>query len=56
LNNVVTNCVVTPAIQAVQADPNANPTVQAVVGVPQSTYLNPIKVLKVYSDKLLNIA
>jgi hypothetical protein len=56
LNNVVTNRIVTPAIQAVQADPNANPTVRAVVGVPQSTYLNPIKVLEVYSDKLLNIA
>jgi hypothetical protein len=36
LNNVVTNGIVTPAIQAVQADPNANPPVQAVVGVPQS--------------------
>jgi hypothetical protein len=56
-NNVVTNRVVTPAIQAVQADPNANPPVQAVVGVPQLiTYLNPIKVLEVYSDKLLDIA
>ncbi len=56
LNNIVTNCVVTPAIQAVQADPNTNPPVQAVVGVPRSiTYLNPIKVLEVYSDKLLNI-
>jgi hypothetical protein len=43
--------------QAVQADPNANPPVQAVVGVPQSiTYLNPIKVLEVYLDKLLDIA
>ncbi len=57
MNNVVTNHVVTPTIQAVQADPNANPPVQAVVGVPQSiTYLNSIKVLEVYSDKLLDIA
>jgi hypothetical protein len=57
LNKVVTNCVVTPAIQAVQADPNVNPPVQAVVGVPQSiTYLNPIRVLEVYSDKLPDIA
>jgi hypothetical protein len=57
LNNVVINHVVTPAIQAVQADPNANPPVQAVVEVPQSiTYLNPIKVLEFYSDKLLDIA
>jgi hypothetical protein len=36
LNNIVTTRVVTPAIQAVQANPNANPPVQAVVGVPQS--------------------
>jgi hypothetical protein len=57
LNNVVTTHVVTPAIQAVQANPNANPPVQAVVGVPQSiAYFNPIKVLEVYSDKLLDIA
>ncbi len=57
LNNVVTKRVVTPAIQAVQADPNTNPPDQAVVGVPQSiTYLDPIKVLEVYSDKLLDIA
>jgi hypothetical protein len=57
LHNVVTNRIVTPAIQAVQADPNANPPVQAVLGVHQSiTYLNPIKVLEVYLDKFLNIA
>jgi hypothetical protein len=56
LNHVVTTCVVTPAIQAVQANPNANPPVQAVVGVPQSiTYFYPIKVLEVYLDKLLDI-
>ncbi len=57
LNNVVTTHVVTPAIQAVQANPNANPPVQAVVGVPQSiAYFNPIKVLEVFLDKLLDIA
>ncbi len=57
MNNVVTNRVVTPAIQAVQADPNANPPFQVVVGVPQSiTYLNPMKVLEIYLDKLLDIA
>ncbi len=57
LNKVVTNCVVAPAIQAVQANPNANSPVQAVAGVPQSIiYLNPIKVLEVYLDKLLDIA
>jgi hypothetical protein len=57
LNNIVTTRVVTPAIQAVQANPNANQPVQAVVGVPQSiAYFNPIKVLEVYSDKLLDIA
>jgi hypothetical protein len=27
LNNIITNRIVTPAIQAVQADPNANPPV-----------------------------
>jgi hypothetical protein len=57
LNKVVTNRIVTPAIQAVQADPNPNPPVQAIIGAPQTiTYLNPIKVLEVYLDKLLNIA
>jgi hypothetical protein len=46
-----------PAIQAVQANPNTNPPVQAVVGVTQSiAYFNPTKVLEVYLDKLLDIA
>ncbi len=57
LNKVVTTCVVTPAIQAVQANPNANPPVQAFVKVLQSiAYYNPIKVLEVYLDRLLDIA
>jgi hypothetical protein len=57
LNNNVTTRVVTPAIQTVQANPNANPPVQAVIGVPQLiAYFNPIKVLEVYLDKLLDIA
>jgi hypothetical protein len=46
-----------PAIPAVLANPSAVPPVLAVAGVPQSvTYSNPIKVLGVYSDKLLDIA
>jgi hypothetical protein len=46
-----------PAIPAVQANTNAVPLALAVAGVPQSvTYLNPIKVLDLYSDKLLDIA
>ncbi len=57
LNNVVTTHIVTPAIQAVQANPNANPPVLAVIGVLQTiTYSNPIKVLEVHLDKLLDIA
>jgi hypothetical protein len=57
LNNVVTTWIVAPAIQAVQANPNANPPVQAVIGVLQSiAYFTPIKVLEVYLDKVLNIA
>ncbi len=58
LTNVVTTCVITTAIPAVLAtNPTADPPVLAVAGVPQSvTYSNPIKVLEVYSDKLLDIA
>jgi hypothetical protein len=57
LTNVVTTCIVTTEIPAVQAKPNAVPPVLAVAGVPQSvTYSNPVKDLEVYLDKLLDFA
>ena len=57
LNNVSTTRVVTPAVPAIGANPTAVPPVLAVVAIPASvTYSNPIKVLDVYSDKLLDIA
>jgi hypothetical protein len=57
LTNVVTNCFIMTAIPAVLANPTAVPPVLAAVEVPESvTYLNPIKVLEVNSDKLLDIA
>ncbi len=57
LNNVPTTRVVTPAVPAVMANPAAVPPVLAAAAIPASvTYSNPIKVLDVYSDKLLDIA
>ncbi len=57
LSNIVATCIVRPAIQAVQANPNTNPPVQAVAGGLQSvTYSNLIKVFEVYLDNLLDIA
>ena len=48
---------VTPAVQAIVADPTAVPPVLAVEAIPALiAYLTPIKVLDVYSDKLLDIA
>jgi len=55
LQNVVTVCMVTPAIPAVLADVAAG--ILAVPEVPMSiTYTNEIKMLEVYSDKLLEIS
>ena len=55
LNNVPTTRVVTPAVPAIIADP-AN-GVLAVAEIPESiSFSNQIKVLDVYSDKLLDIA
>ena len=55
LQNVVTDCTVTPAIPTVLADVAAG--ILAVPEVPMSiTYTNEIKMLEVYSDKLLEIA
>ncbi len=57
LNNVPTTHVVTPAVPAVVADLTAFPPVLAATAIPASiAYSNPIKVLDVYLDKLLNIA
>jgi hypothetical protein len=57
LNNVPTRQLVTPAVPAIAADPAALPPVLAAAAIPASVaYLNPIKVLDVYSDKLLDIA
>ena len=57
LNNVPTKRVVTPAVPAVVADPTAVPPILAAAGIPASvTFTNPIKVLDLYSDKLLDIA
>ncbi len=56
LNNVPTTRVIIPAVPAVIADPAAVPPVLAAVAFPASVaYSNPIKVLDVYSDKLLDI-
>ena len=55
LQNVVTDCMVTPASPTVLADVAAG--ILAVPEVPMSiTYTNEIKMLEVYSDKLLEIA
>ena len=57
LNNVPTTRVVTPAVPAVIANPTAVPPVLAAAAIPESvSFLNQIKVLDVYSDKLLDIA
>jgi hypothetical protein len=57
LTNVVTDPIITIAIPAVLANPTDVPPVLAVAEVLQSVvYLNPIKVLEVYLDKLLDIA
>jgi hypothetical protein len=57
LNNVPTTPIVTPAVPAVVVDPTAVPPVLAVAAIPALiAYSNPIKVLDVYSDKLLDIA
>jgi hypothetical protein len=49
--------VVTPAVPAIVADPSAVPPVLAAAPIPESvSFLNQIKVLDVYSDKLLEIA
>ena len=57
LNNVPTTRVVTPAVQAIVANPSAVPPVLAASAVPESvSFINQIKVLDVYSDKLLDIA
>jgi len=57
LNNVPTTQVATPAVPAIVADPTAVPPILAVAAIPESvSFLNQIKVLDVYSDKLLEIA
>jgi hypothetical protein len=57
LNNVPTRQLVTSAVPAIAADPAALPPVLAAAAIPALVaYLNPIKVLDVYSDKLLDIA
>jgi hypothetical protein len=57
LNNVPTTWVVTPAVPAIIANPTAVPPVLAAAAIPESvSFLNQIKVLDVYLDKLLNIA
>ena len=57
LNNVPTTRVVTPAVPAIIANPTAVPPVLAVAEIPESvSYSNQIKILDVYSDKLLDIA
>ena len=57
LNNVPTTRVITPAVPAIAADPSAVPPVLAVAAIPASvSFLNHIKVLDVYSDKLLDVA
>jgi hypothetical protein len=57
LNNVPTKRIVTPAVPAVIADASAVPPILAVEAIPASVVLsNPIKVLDLYSDKLLEIA
>ena len=57
LTNNVTNCIVTTAIPAVLANPTAVPPVLAAAEAPESvTYINPIKVLEVNLDMLLDIA
>jgi hypothetical protein len=54
LNNIPTTRVVTPAVTAVMANPAAVPPVLAAAAISASVaYSNPIKVLDVYSDKLL---
>ncbi len=57
LNNVPTSPVVTPAVPAIVVDSTSVPPVLAAAAIPASVaYLTPIKVLDVYSDKLLDIA
>ncbi len=57
LNNVPTRRIVTPAVPAVVADPTAVPPVLAAAAIPESvTFTDAIKVLDLYSDKLLDIA
>ncbi len=55
LNNVSTVATITPAIQAVIMDPTAG--ILAAPAVPASTtFSNPIKIMDVYSNKLLDIS
>jgi hypothetical protein len=55
LNDISTVVTFNPAIPAIVADPTAS--ILATPAVPASTtLLNPIKIMEVYSDKLLEIS
>ncbi len=56
LNSVATRCTVIPAVPGIVADPAAVPPIIGVPDIPEDIiYYNEIKLLEVYSDKLLEI-
>ena len=56
LNSVATRCTVIPAVPEIIADPTAVPPIIGVPAIPEEIiYSSEIKLLDVYSDKLLEI-